>query len=123
MATSTEMDYCRFLNRTSKGIPGSWLRGSRANIQIRLNVLTVEDSLQRATGFFNLGIDISIILKIRFQHHKWRSRAFSSTSTGRNSAASALSAASAPATCLTVEKKQASGRPAISRNLIKIIKN
>jgi hypothetical protein len=29
-------------------------RGQRANIKIRLQVLTVEDSLRLAAGFFNL---------------------------------------------------------------------
>jgi hypothetical protein len=41
------------LNRNSERIPRRLRRGSRANIEISLNVLTVEDSLQRAAGFFN----------------------------------------------------------------------
>jgi hypothetical protein len=38
------------LNRNSERVPRSLLRGTRAKIQIRLNILTVEDSLQRAAG-------------------------------------------------------------------------
>jgi hypothetical protein len=40
------------LNRNSERIPRRLRRGKRANIQIRLKVLTVEDSLQLAAGFF-----------------------------------------------------------------------
>jgi hypothetical protein len=41
----------------------------RAHIQIRLKVLTVEDSQQLAAGFFNFRKCISITPKIGFQHN------------------------------------------------------
>jgi len=41
------------LHRNRERIPRSLLRGMRAKIKIRLKVLTVEDSLQLAAGFFN----------------------------------------------------------------------
>jgi hypothetical protein len=41
------------LNRNSARIPRRLRRGKRAHIQIRLKVLTVEDFLQLASGFFN----------------------------------------------------------------------
>jgi hypothetical protein len=41
------------LHRNRERIPRSLLRGMRAKIKIRLKVITVEDSLQLAAGFFN----------------------------------------------------------------------